>query len=297
MAKLIEYNVEGVEESSGGTGVKAPPKLYVGKIMLCEKRDVKADGQPANDIRLGISVGEEFDWLFTYIGLGPESDWKLAEFVRALGLKDKGKINPEKIVKDGTLIRVKVNPGEYLGEYSPQAGRLMKAQPGDEWGSGASELSSSNGAAPVAEEATGDEPLRWRENEPDPENPDTIVTSYDEWSDDDLEAEVTDRELTIPGGRGSKTTKLIAALRADDLEWAEGGGASVDPANGQSESGTTDGTADDYDDWELDRLKTEWDARQLGDLPVVRGSGAADRLRVAIVEALRTDDAENPFEG
>ena len=92
MAKLIEYNVEDVEASGGGTGEKAPIGVYVAKIMICEPRDKKADGTAIDDIRVGLSVNEKFDWLFSYIGLpGSTTEWKFAEFIRALALKEKGK--------------------------------------------------------------------------------------------------------------------------------------------------------------------------------------------------------------
>lgn len=289
MAKLLEYDVTGVEESGGGTGVKCPPGLKVAKIMIAEVREKKADGTPANDIRLALAVGEEYDWLFTYIGLGPESDWKLAEFIRSLGLKDKGKVNLEKVVKDGTLIRVKVNAGEYQGEYSPQAGKLYPADPEDEYGSSASELSqSTNGAAA----ATEDEPeaSTYTEGFEASRESDPEVGSYDDWEDADLEAEVSDRGLTIPGGRGAKRDKYITALRTEDAEM-EGGGA--DP----EEPAVSSGDGDDYDSWELDQLKTEYESRNFDDpMPAFRGSGAVDRIKAAIVEALREDDAANPFE-
>jgi len=43
-------------------------------------------------------------------------------------------------------------------------------------------------------------------------------------------------------------------------------------------------------------LKEEWEGRDMGDLPSFRGKNAADRVKAAIIEALRADDEENPFE-
>jgi hypothetical protein len=298
LAKVIEYDVSDVEESSGGTGVKVPPGVKIARIAQCEQREKKADGTPANDIKVALDFGSEYDWGFTYIGLSEAADWKLAEFVRALGLKEKGKLDPSKQVDK--FIRVKVNPGTHEGEYSPNMGRLMKAQPGDEeaWREGnstASELSSKP-AGPDAD-GDGDEPVAEagvktysdpdfvpsREGEPG-------ISSYEEWPDEDLIAEVGDRDLALAGGRGSKRNKAIEALRAEDAEIAEGGG------DGEPEKpGAAPEPEDDYDTWDLDQLKADWEARQLGDLPAMRGSGAAERLKAAIIEELRKDDLENPF--
>src|SRR5499427_5008169 len=267
MAKLIKYDISGVEEASGGgTGVKVRPGVHVAKIERCAQRDEKRDGSPANDIEVALNFGEDFDWGFTYIGLSDAADWKLAEFIRAMGLKNKGQFDPDKMI--GKYLRVKVNSGTYEGEYSPDMGRLMKIQPGDieAWESGngtASEFSSSAAAGPdleEEEESAAATDTFYREGQPDPEDPNEVVGSYDEWPDEDLEAEVNDRSLTLPGGRGSKKNKMIAALRADDEAY---GGE-------EAEAEATEGD-DAYDDWTLDELKAEWAERELGDLPSIRG--------------------------
>jgi len=285
VARLIDYDVTGVEESGGGTGVKVPTGLRVGRIALCEQREVKANGQPANDIRVGLDMGPDYDWLFTYIGLGPESDWKLAEFIRACQLKEKGKLDPTKQVNK--IIRVKVNHGEYNGEYAPDAGKLMPPQDGDEIG-GLSATAAADGRSNAIESDEAEESqyadgfVPSREDDPE-------VGSYDDWADDDLEAEVNDRGATIPGGRGNKRDKLIKALREEDNSVA-------DAADEEAEGDENGEEGDDYESWEIDALKKEWDDRNLGDLPKMRGSGAAERLKASIIESLREDDEANPFD-
>lgn len=295
MAKLIKYDVSGVEESSGGgTGVKVRPGVHIAKIERCAQRDEKRDGSPANDIEVALNFGEDFDWGFTYIGLSDAADWKLAEFIRAMGLKNKGQFDPDKMI--GKYLRVKVNSGTYEGEYSPDMGRLMKIQPGDieAWESGngtASEFSSSAAAGPdleEEEESAAATDSFYREGEPDPEDPNEVVGSYDEWPDEDLEAEVNDRGLTLPGGRGSKKNKMITALRADDEAFSE----VVEEA--EAEESSEDG--EDYEGWSLDELKAEWAERELGDLPTVRGRNADARLQAKLVTELREDDKANPFQ-
>jgi hypothetical protein len=295
VAKVIEYDVTGVEESSGGTGVKVKPGVRIARIDLCEQREEKADGSPANDLRVGLNFGSEFDWGFTYIGLGPASDWKLAEFVRSLKLKDKGKLDPDKA--KGKFVRVKVNNGTYQGEYSPDMGKLFPPKPGDEklWAAnegGVSETSTSTAAAgpdeepeeAAAAEADGFVPTREDEN-------DEEVGLYDDWSDEDLLAEAEDRKLTLPGGRGSKKDKAIKALRADDEEAA----AAPEPDEPAADGDTPD--ADDYDDWDVDALEKEWKEREMGDLPVVKGRNREARYKAQMIEDLRQDDVDNPFDG
>lgn len=286
--KLIEYDVTNVEEGGGGTGVKVKPGVVVAEIMRCVQRTQNRAGNPANDLEIALNVGAEYDWVFTYVGLSEAADWKLAELIRACKLPAKGKLNTDKIV--GKIIRVKINTGDYNGEYSPDAGRLMPPQEGDEVGGKASEISSSGDDGPVDDTANGEgadsdypdgfEPSR----ESDPE-----IGSYDDWPDGDPESEVEDRGLTLAGGRGDKRAKAIAALRADD-EAHEGDGGTED------DTGTTD-DADDYEEWDLEKLTSEWNDREMGDLPSVKGRNAESRMKVAMIEALRADDAENPFTG
>jgi hypothetical protein len=303
MAKLINYDVSGVESSGGGTGVKAPAGLRVGEIMLCEQREQKADGSPANDIRLAVNVGEDYDWIYTYIGLGPESDWKMAEFVRALGLKDKGRLDPEKM--KGKLIRVKVNQDTYEGEYSPRIGRLMAAVKGDVVEK-ASEISQRDGKANVVEADDEDEDNGNGEAEAFVPSRETEagIGKYDSWDDADLAAEVEDRGLTVPGGRGTKHDKMIRALRADDkeAEEAEEEEAEEEEAEEEEEEETEDENAGgeddsdtDYESWSDEDLKNEWEERDLGDLPAYRGRNAVARVKAAIIEGLIEDDGADPF--
>jgi hypothetical protein len=300
LAKLVNYDNTGVEESSGGTGVKVKPGVKIARIAKCTLRDQNKAGDPANDLELALDVGEEYDWVFSYIGLSDAAKWKMAEFTRALGLKESGKFDPDKMV--GKFLRVKINPDTYDGAYSPRAGRFMKAQPGDEeafeeGANSVSEMSNNGDGGPEAEPEDAAEPEagigKDADGDPVYENPDFVasregeedVGSYDDWADEDLVAECEDRGLTLPGGRGSKRNKAIKALRDEDAE-----------VSGASEGDEEPEAGDDYDDWELDALKAEWESREMGDLPSIRGRNAETRLKKSIVEALREDDETNPFD-
>jgi len=286
MAEVITYDVEGVEASGGGGSVDPKPGVMPGKIVLAEKRTERNDGQPANDIRVAVDLGGDYMWKFTYIGLGPESDWKLAEFIRALGLKDKGKLDLSKI--KGTMIRVKLNPDTYEGEPTSKIGRIMKAHPDDV-------LPAATEKKEADDDDTDDELANNAGGEgypngyePEREDPDGEVGSYDDWNDEDVAGEVEDRGLAVAGGRGKKRDKQIAALRADDENPLDG-----DPAGAGDDAATGD---DDYDEWTVEDLEGEATEREL-DLPKKgRGPKAVPAYQQALIDLLRTDDEENPFD-
>jgi hypothetical protein len=283
MAKLIEYDVSNVE-SAGGGSEQPKPAVYPAVIRICEQRDTKADGTPANDIRVALDLGGDYAWLFTYIGLGEASDWKMKEFINAVGLKEKGKFDPDKMI--GKMIRVKVNPDTYEGAYTARAGRLMKSIKGDELPEPGEVSEDGAGPADEAEpeaEASGDEDFT-------PSREGEEFGSYEEWDDPDLEAEVEDRGLTVVGGRGKKRDKWIKTLREDDNQ------AASEPGDDDHEEEASAEGADDYDEWETPELEAEFKDREL-DLPKKpRGSGAADRYKEALIEKLREDNDANPFD-
>jgi hypothetical protein len=290
LAKVIEYDVTGVEtKGGGGTGERVRPGVKVCRIVDAEIRTEKKDGSPANDIRVVLDFGPEYDWEYTYVGLSDAADWKLAEFIRALGLKEKGKLNVDTL--KNKLLRVKVNSGEWEGQYSPDMGKFYPAQPGDEIGS-ASAISNGRAAGPDAEdvgEATAEPAAEadgiCREDPNDPE-----VGSYDDWPDEDLTAELEARNLTMPGGRGTLHNKAIKALRADDEAADESATAVAEGAAAEPEAGS-------YGEWTLEELQKEWADRQMGEEPEIRGRNRDERLKAAMIEALEQDDRDNPFEG
>lgn len=285
MAKLVEYDVSGVEASGGGGTEQPKQGIYTAKIVQCKVREEKADGSPANDIMVAFDLGADYTWVYTYIGLSEAADWKLAEFTRSLGLKEKGKFDPDKLV--GKIIRLKINPDTYEGEYRGRVGRLMQAGPKDD-------ILPSDGAGPTDDdeaEATNEESETigsggaFTPTREDPEDED--VGAYEDWEDDDLEAEVEDRGVTVGGGRGKKRDKWIKALRLDD--------ESADDEPEGEEEGEAEEEGDEYDEWDVKELTAEAKDRELEMPKKTRGSNAEERLRVKLIELLRADDQEEPF--
>lgn len=258
MAKLT-YDVSDVEESGGGEVPK--PGTYTAKIVEAEHRTEKADGSPANDIKLTLSLGDEYRYLYTYIGLSKSSAWKLKELTTALGLKDKGQIDTDKL--KGKVLSIQVKADTYDGEPTAKVGKLFKAKDGAKVG----------GGKPAAADDDGPD------DEPETDEPEG-GEDYSEWSLEDLQAEHEERGLDAIRGRKTKD-KYIEALEADDEAKADGDGDDgEEPEDAEPE--------DDYDEWSQDELVAELEERELK----VEGRKTKEKL----IAALRADDASDPFE-
>lgn len=287
----VTYNNEGIEEGGGGGSVQPKPGVYVAKIVRAEVRTEKSDGSPANDLHLVFDIGSNYVWLHSYVGLGAGSEWKLAELTRALGLREKGSFDSDTL--KGKIIKIKVNPDTYEGNYQGKAGRFMKANKSDKIlpheddpVAGGSDADDADDTDTDAD--TGDEREFWdgasREIDENGE-PDEEVGSYDDWSDEDLEAEVNDRgcDDLMPGGRGKKRDKHIKALRAEDELFYAG--------DDQGDDSDDDGEEpeDDYDNMSLEDLIAEAKSREIT-LP--RGR----KTEQQVIDLLREDDGTDPFE-
>jgi hypothetical protein len=291
MAKVkagIPYDVTHVETRSGE---HAKPGTYTVEITEAEQREEKADGSPANDIRLRLDFvddGDDYMPLFTYVGLSGASEWKLKELVKAVGLPEKGSLQTSKL--EGKKIRVKVVADQYEGNYTARAGNLLPLK------------GSENGASATA---SADE------------------ETYEDWSLEDLKAEADERGLEVKGR--VTEAKLIDALLEDDASQDGGAEAGVETEDDYDDWSLDDLKAeaeekgimgnitgrktkekiiealrsisdeaevvepeDDYDDWETAELKEEVVDRKL-ELP--KGRLSKDKL----IAMLREDDGTDPF--
>lgn len=273
MAK-IKYDVSEAEKREGGDRPQAPTGLHTVEIMKCEHRTAKNDGSPANDLRIALNVeGDNYAWIWTYIGLGEASDWKLREFTDALGLPVRGELDPDRLV--GRKLLCKVNAGSWGGEYQAKAGTLYSLESGgesaggddpdpDEPGGGEDDAAEASTGGSGKEYPDGYEPVRENVDGNDP---------YDTWSDEDVLGEAEDRGLKVTGrGAEAKRKNAIAALQADDEEAAGGG---------------EDDNTDDYDSWDLEELVAEAKKR---DISLPRGKKTEEQ----VIKLLREDDG-SPF--
>lgn len=261
MAK-IKYNVKGVER--GGRDFEQPkPGLYEMEIKEANPRT--EDGK--NDIELVLEVtkgNDEFvgSRVWTYIGLGENTQWKLAELTDALGMPEDGTIDTDKLI--GKKMKVKINPDSWNGEYRARVGRLAPLTAEAKDAEDETEDEAAEAEAEAAEFATIERNNVELSNDP---------SYYDDWTTDDLKEEVENQGLEIAGRFGKQ--KVIDALVALVNDEVGGGGAAEEEAEGDE--------YDDTDVWSDKDIAAEVKKREL----TVTGK----RNRATFIAALRADDA------
>jgi hypothetical protein len=176
----IKYDVSNVE--GGGDFPQPKPGLYTAKIDEVEAGESKAGNK---QLRVIIKITKKGEFkganLFHYVPLDPESPgyFRMKEFTKALGLKEKGTLDTDKMVGKEVLVRVK--PDSYEGEYRARVGAVLAPK------KDADDDSSDDG-----DDDDGDD--------------------YEEWSVDELKEELKGRGLRVAG----KRAVLIGRLRKDD---------------------------------------------------------------------------------
>lgn len=262
MAK-IKYDVTNVE--AGGGGEQPQPGLYNGKIVSVNHRKKKTSGDAVSDLEVVVSPGEEYARLWTYIKLpdDPNYDevahgWKLREFTDAVALPPKGEIDPEKLKGKSVTIKVSADTDQD-GEYRGRVKNLFR--PGDAGDAASSSSASSNGDGEYTRE------------------------ELEAWDDDDLKAELKDRELTI-SGRYSKDKAIEALLEAagstngDGNDAAEAGAAGDDLSEELLQDLNAD--AEFYAEWPDDDVKSY--AEDIGVLESISGRKTRNKIVEAITE-------------
>lgn len=275
MAK-IKYNVKGVDR--GGKDFEQPqPGLYEMEIMEATPR---TEGGK-NDIELVLEVTKNNDAfvgsrVWTYVGLGEASQWKLAELTDALGLPEQGTLDTDKL--KGKKLKVKINSDSYNNEYRARAGRFAPLS------ATAEEDGDPDPEDPDAEPSGEDEPILIERNDvelsTDPEY-------YGDWTDEDLKEEIDNQKLDVKGRFSRK--KVIEALV--EVVRAEAGGGGGDGNDDPEPAAGEDGDEyDDADTWSDKDLAAEYKKRGLDTI-----KGKKDRAKV--IAALREDDAneDDPF--
>lgn len=254
----IKYDVSDVE--AGGGGVQPQPALYKGKIVDMTHRSKKADGSVVSDLEVVVDVGQEYARLWTYVKLPDDPNysqsahgWKLRELTDALDLPPKGSIDPKKITsqKPSVLVKVKSDTDED-GDYRGKIKNLFK--PGSVEDGDVIEATSGGGAA---------------------------ADDFTAWDDDDLKAELAEKEITV-SGRWSRE-KAIAAL-----EEAAGDGDAEPEAEPDAEPTTEDDDFDitnvdgleDFENWTNEDLKEELENIQVK----LSGRFSETKAREAIIE-------------
>lgn len=213
MAK-VKYNVKGVQR---GEFPVVEPGLYQAKIVKVEEGESKSGNGhmiiPTFEIlRHKTHKGAKLrTWILTE---HEASAFKLAEFIDALGLPEKGGFDTDDIL--GQRVVIKVDADEYQGKPSARVGTIYAADENSN-GNGASSKAKKVEEEPEEEEEE-DDPEEEEEEEPDDDEEDDEEEEegYDEWSVAELKSEIRARRLELP--KKAKKTDLVAVLEEDDEE-------------------------------------------------------------------------------
>jgi hypothetical protein len=230
MAK-IKYDVSDVEvQEDRDFSTPVPRGVYTVRLTECEHTTANSSGNPMLKATLEIEDNEELSGrlLWDNIVLIDSTEWKLAQFIRALGLKDKATLDTDRII--GTVLKARVKHETYLPEGEPESERRTVAKvaallpmPDDE-----------------DEPDEADEPDDDSEPEDEPEDDatddddaseeagddddDDDVPPYSEWSITELSAEIKERGLRVATKKkgAAKKKYLVQKLEQDDEADSEG---------------------------------------------------------------------------
>jgi len=303
----IKYDVSNVDESGGFEHVQ--PGMYIGKITEINSKESKSGNGPMLEVILqpvktadGKTVKpkdkkKKVGRVYTYVLLEHEpSDWKLKEFTKAVGLKDKGTLDTDKIV--GMSVQMNLKPDTDLDDkYRPRVGKLI-AMPNS-----ASASASKTRPAP----------------EPEPEQDEDAYTQDDlEAMDDDELVEAADEfGIAKPAGKMTpvKRKRLVTAILEaqeeedededeqddEDIEDEEDEEQDEDEEDDEEDEDEEDDEEEDDTEDEED-LEDELNALDRAGLKAyirdrelditVRKSMEDDDIREAITEAVGSDEEE-----
>lgn len=288
----VKYDVSNVEDSGGFEHVQ--PGMYIGKISEVNLKESKSGNGPMLEIILqpvktadGKTVKakdkkKQVARVYTYVLLEHEpSDWKLKEFIKAVGLKDKGMIDTDKLV--GNSVQMNLKPDTDLNDqYRPRVGKLLAIP------AGAKTTATDNGASEPEDEAEED----YTEDD------------LNEMEDDELKEAAGEYGVKAPTGTltSLKRKKLIAAIlesmeesEDEDEDEDEEEDADVEDDASEDEEDEDEDESDEDEADELDGLSRAELKQYIKDNELevrVTKSMEDDDIRDAIVEAQGTEDEE-----
>ena len=254
----IKYNVEGVE--SGRTPPK--PGTYKAKVHSLTHRD--QDGKNDIEVVLEITDGKyKGSRLWSYVGLGEASAWKMAEFVLALGKGKKGFVDTEKDV--GKKLGITVTADEWKGEYRARVSKFLTADSMEDDEDEGEDLD------------TDDEDLDDEDDEESDEDEDESDEDEDDEEDEPAPPPTKARKPGTQKVGGKKAAKVVEPEPEEDEEDEE------DDSEDEEES---DEEPEDYEAWSEDELREELESRGMS----TRGS------KKALIARIQKDDASaKPF--
>lgn len=211
MAK-IKYNVKGVD--AGGDRTMPKAGVHRAKVISC------VDAKPSDkDRRLELQYQVQDDEpkgskgyvLYDYINIERDDlAWKLAQFVKAMGLPDSGAFDPEDVVGTALNVRVKIQPEteQYSAKAAPAT--LLPLDGEDEEDEDLSDDEDADDEEAADEEEEG-------EDEPYTEE-DLAALSNDELKEVAEEFEVTVPQRITAKGKAKLIASILEAQDADEDE-------------------------------------------------------------------------------
>ena len=251
----IAYDLSKVEDRSFET---PKPGTYKAKVhSINDRRPGKNDLEVVVEITEGKYKGSR---IWTYLGFGESSAWKLKAFLTSLGLKAKGSFDPDRL-KGKTLVIV-VTHETYNDEVRARINRFLSMDSLEE-----------------DDDVDEDEDDLDEDDDEDEEDDDDEDDEEDEDEEEEPEPPVKKgrKGSPAPAAKGKKKQPEPEPDDEDDL----------DEDDDEDEEDDEDGKDDDYENWDDDELTEELEARGLS----TKGSTKAK------IKRLEKDDAssEKPF--
>lgn len=315
---------ENIEAAQSAGGEPAPPGFYSAEITSCEHEKPRGKAERIHVQYRIFDEAENYATLHEYIVIGPTTEWKMTQFLVAVGVATKaGDVNWDPAKQVGKKVRIRA-----INEtYSPEGGQeRITAKPQGVWpigaGSGGGQKAASNGGEDrlaQLQNMTEDELLEIEEEltalaTPLDIDPDTyatweeVVVAIANSNGVEAEAEADETAAEAAEAEGVQDPRWLEILAlgedeladiADELEgyntdnldvdsydtWEEYREALNDVLNeGGTEADTTE--AEDYGSWAAEELRNELKARGLD----TKGSPSV------LVKRIQENDAEKgPF--
>jgi hypothetical protein len=291
----VKYDVSNVEDSGGFEHVQ--PGMYQGKIIEINLKESGSGNGPMFEVILqpvktadGKTVKpkdkkKQIARVYTYVLLEHDpSAWKLKEFAKAVGQKEKGTFDTDKLV--GLTVQMNLKPDKDLNDqYRPRVGKLL--------------------ALPKSAEPEP-EPDEPDEDEDEDEGTDEAYTRADlgDLEDDELIEVAAEFNIDKPAGKmnATKRKKLITAIldaqeedEGDEDEDEDEDADEEDEDTGEDEEDEEDEDEDEDEEESLADLDRAGLKAFIANLELdirVKKSMSDDDIREAIEEAQADEDED-----
>lgn len=293
----ITYDVSDVDSGSD-FDTPIAKGLYTCVVEEIEETVAKSSGDPMLKVTYKILNGEfKNRQLWDYIVLTDAQEWKLSQFVAALGLKAKGTLDTNKA--EGTKVQVRTKlEGTEDSEYGIQARvKVVLAMP-EEADEEEDEDEDDVTEVEPEEVDSDEEEDDSDEDDDDEDDEDDDEDDEDEDEDEDEEDEDEDEELTLADLKGYDRAQLKAVIKENEL--------GIRVSKKMTEDDIIDKIAEAFewdaeDDEEDDEEEGGYDDMSLADLKATlkeRGLKTTGK-KAALISRLEEDDSsdsdDDPF--